>query len=55
MIIGLSGYAQSGKDTIAEMLTMNYGFRRLAFADNIRKAIFKLNPILNTVPGFLKA
>jgi hypothetical protein len=47
MIIGLSGYAQSGKDTIAEMLTMNYGFKRLAFADNIRKAIIKLNPILN--------
>jgi dephospho-CoA kinase len=47
MIIGLSGYARSGKDTIAEILIMNYGFKRLAFADNIRKAILKLNPILS--------
>jgi hypothetical protein len=47
MIIGLSGYARSGKDTIAEMLIMNYGFKRLAFADNIRKAIIKLDPILS--------
>jgi dephospho-CoA kinase len=47
MIIGLSGYARSGKDTIAEILIMNYGFKRLAFADNIRKAIIKLDPILS--------
>lgn len=47
MIIGLSGYARSGKDTIAEILIMNYGFRRLAFADNIRKAIKVLDPILD--------
>lgn len=47
MIIGLSGYARSGKDTIAEILIMNYGFRRLAFADNIRKAVRILDPILD--------
>jgi hypothetical protein len=47
MIIGLSGYARSGKDTIAEILIMNYGFRRLAFADNIRKAVKTLDPILD--------
>ena len=46
MIIGVSGYARSGKDTIAEVLIMNYGFKRLAFADNIRKAVKVLNPIL---------
>ena len=46
MIIGVSGYARSGKDTIAEVLTMNYGFKRLAFADNIRKAVKVLDPIL---------
>ena len=47
MIIGVSGYARSGKDTIAEILIMNYGFKRLAFADNIRKAVLVLNPILS--------
>lgn len=46
MIVGLSGYARSGKDTIAEILIMNYGFKRLAFADNIRKAVKVLNPII---------
>ena len=46
MIIGLSGYARSGKDTVAEILVLNHGFKRLAFADNIRKAIIRLDPIL---------
>lgn len=46
MIIGLSGYARSGKDTVAELLVLNYGFKRLAFADGIREALLALNPIL---------
>lgn len=44
MIIGLSGYAQTGKDTIADHLIKNYGFTRVAFADPIREALYKLNP-----------
>lgn len=44
MIIGLSGYAQTGKDTIADYLVSNYGFTRVAFADPIREALYKLNP-----------
>lgn len=44
MIIGLSGYAQTGKDTIADYLVKNYGFTRVAFADPIREAIYRLNP-----------
>lgn len=44
MIIGLSGYAQTGKDTIANYLIENYGFTRVAFADPIREAIYRLNP-----------
>jgi hypothetical protein len=46
MIIGLSGYARSGKDTVAELLVLNYGFKRMAFADGIRQALLTLNPIL---------
>ena len=46
MIIGLSGYAQSGKDTVAELLCLNYGFKRIAFADAIREGVFRLNPLL---------
>lgn len=44
MIIGLSGYARSGKDTVAEYLVDNYGFTRVAFADEIRRALLAINP-----------
>lgn len=47
MIIGLSGYAQTGKDTIANHLINKYGFTRVAFADPIREAVYKLNPNIN--------
>jgi hypothetical protein len=46
MIIGLSGYAQSGKDTVAELLCLNYGYTRMAFADPMRDAIYTLNPFV---------
>ena len=47
MIIGLSGYAQSGKDTVAEMLCLNYGFKRISFALPMRDAIYTLNPLID--------
>jgi len=47
MNIGLRVYACSGKDTVAELLVLNYGFKRMAFADGIRDALIALNPILH--------
>jgi hypothetical protein len=44
MIIGLTGYAQSGKDTVAKILVDHYGFTRVAFADPIRKLLYEMNP-----------
>jgi hypothetical protein len=44
MIIGLSGYAQVGKDTVANYLVENYGFVKVSFADPIREALYKLDP-----------
>jgi len=44
MLIGLTGYAQSGKDTVADFLVNNYGYRRVAFADQLREALYRLNP-----------
>ena len=44
MIIGLTGYAQSGKDSVANVLTKNYGFQRIAFADKIRDLLYEMNP-----------
>lgn len=47
MIIGLAGYAQSGKDTVAKYLIDAYGYRRVAFADKLRQALYELNPKVN--------
>lgn len=44
-IIGLSGYARSGKDTVAEVLVAN-GWERIAFADKLRDFLYALNPIV---------
>lgn len=46
MIIGLSGYAQSGKDTVAGMLIGLHGYESRAFAEPMRTALYKLNPIV---------
>lgn len=50
MIIGLSGYAQVGKDTVAQHLIKDYGYKRLAFADPLRTALYRLDPILTDIP-----
>jgi hypothetical protein len=50
MIIGLSGYAQSGKDTVAKILVEDYEFKRVAFADNIRKLLLETNPLVGDAP-----
>lgn len=39
MIIGFNGASGSGKDTAAQTLIYGYGFRRLAFADNLKLAV----------------
>lgn len=41
-LVGLSGYARSGKDTVAELL----GFERVSFAQPMRDALFALNPVV---------
>lgn len=47
ILIGLSGYARSGKDTAAEVLVDNFGFTRVAFADKLREVLYKLNPVVH--------
>lgn len=44
MIVALSGYAQSGKDTFANFLVKDHGFERMAFADPLREMLYALNP-----------
>lgn len=45
-LIGLAGYAGSGKDTVADILVEHRGYMRIAFADILRQCIRALNPIL---------
>ena len=46
MIIGLTGYAQSGKDTLAGMLIGLHKYDNRAFADPIRKLLYEMNPLV---------
>jgi len=39
LIIGAHGFKQSGKDTFADLLVREYGYRRIAFADRVKDAI----------------
>lgn len=39
MIIGLTGQAGAGKDTVADFLTRDFGFTKVAFADAVRMEI----------------
>lgn len=44
-LIGLSGVARSGKDTLADHLVAG-GYTKLAFAEPMREALFRLNPTI---------
>lgn len=46
MIIGLSGYARSGKDTVAGMLMGIHGYERVAFADKIKDLLWEMDPLI---------
>jgi hypothetical protein len=45
-VIGLMGYAQVGKDTLAGQLVERHGFTRIAFADTLRECLYALNPMI---------
>jgi cytidylate kinase len=47
MIIGLTGFAQSGKDSVAKYLVEDHGYRRIAFADSIRDLLYEMDPFVD--------
>lgn len=47
MLIGLTGFAGSGKDEVARILVREHGFKRVAFADPLREMLYALNPIID--------
>jgi Domain of unknown function (DUF4406) len=46
-LIGLSGYARSGKDTVADYLVDSYGYKKMSFADPMKQALLTLNPTID--------
>jgi dephospho-CoA kinase len=42
VIIGLTGYAGSGKDEVANILVKEHGFIRVAFADKIKEFLYEI-------------
>ena len=55
VVIMISGYMQSGKDTIGNYLCEKYNFTRLAFADSLKDEVadlYKLDrSLFNTIEG----
>jgi hypothetical protein len=51
MIIGVSGWARAGKDTVADHLVDNFGFVKMSFAEPMREALVRLNPMIR-VAGY---
>jgi len=49
LLVGLSGYAQAGKDTAARVLIEHFGFKRVAFADALRDVLYALNPMVDVI------
>ncbi|MFE3771017.1 hypothetical protein [Streptomyces sp. NPDC059122] len=44
--IALVGKARSGKDTVAQLLVRHGAYTRLAFADELKTALVRLNPLV---------
>lgn len=42
IVIGLTGKARAGKDTVARMLVHNFGLSRLSFAESLKEAAYKV-------------
>lgn len=54
LIVSLSGYSQSGKDSTGNFLVQDYGFRRYAFADRMRDCLLQLDPMVEAENGVVR-
>jgi len=46
MIVGISGYAQTGKDTVSNILVQEHGFTKIAWADKVRECALAVDPYI---------
>lgn len=45
-VIGLTGFARSGKDTTADLMVRDYGFIKRSFAAPLKQMLLTLNPVV---------
>jgi hypothetical protein len=43
-VLGISGWARSGKDTVADYLVENHGYMKVSFSTPMKEAMYRLNP-----------
>ncbi len=46
-VVGVSGYAGSGKDAVAEALVSRHGFERAGFADALKELAYNADPMVS--------
>lgn len=46
-VIGLSGYARCGKDTLADILVEKHGYTKISWADPLKRMLGELNPVVD--------
>lgn len=46
VLVGITGFARSGKDTLAAQMVEKLGFQRGSFADTLRNVLYALNPVI---------
>jgi nucleoside 2-deoxyribosyltransferase len=46
MIIGVTGHARCGKDSLANLLVSSYGYTKLGFADGVRDVAKAIDPVV---------
>lgn len=47
MLVGITGYAQHGKDTVAKRLVSTHGYTRMGFADALKDLALTLDPVVD--------
>lgn len=50
IIVGITGKAGSGKDTIADRLIARHGFKKMSFAGPLKEVLLKMDPIIGMDP-----
>lgn len=53
MLVGITGLAGAGKDTVGSYLVSNYEFTRYAFADKVKELTLQANPHIEEVNLYL--